>query len=345
MLFLTDLFYFCAVDMNTDTIFERFKDIRVLIVGDVMIDEYVWGNATRISPEAPVPVVNVEKTEIRLGGAANVALNVKSLGATPVLCGFVGNDYYGTLFYELLQKENLIQDGIFTVENRKTTVKTRIIAHHQHLLRVDAEQTDTVPYFAHEQMYEYIRSNTHSIDVVVFEDYDKGALDVHFIQSIIQLAKKHNIPVVVDPKFRNFTAYKECTLFKPNLKELKEGLHLNVNPQDLTQLQQAIHKVQEILSCQNVMITLSEYGVAIGNQKEFFHIPAHIRKIADVSGAGDTVVSVVALCMALKLPLQQVAELSNLAGGLVCEEVGVVPVNAEKLKIESKKLFYHNNVK
>jgi rfaE bifunctional protein kinase chain/domain len=338
MLLVTDLFYFCAIDMNTDTLFERFKDIKVLIIGDIMIDEYVWGNATRISPEAPVPVVSVEKREMRLGGAANVALNVKSLGATPILCGFVGNDYHGTLFYELLQKENLIQDGIFAIENRKTTIKTRIIAHHQHLLRIDAEQTDTVPNTAHEQLSEFIRNYINDIDVIVFEDYDKGSLNADFIQKITMLAKLHNIPVVVDPKFRNFMAYKECTLFKPNLKELKEGLHLNINSQDLTQLKEAIHKVQDALNCENVMITLSEHGVVIGNKDVFYHIPAHIRKIADVSGAGDTVVSVVALCMALKLPLQKVAELSNLAGGLVCEEVGVVPVNVEKLKIESQKI-------
>lgn len=323
--------------MNIDTLFERFKDVRVLIIGDVMTDEYVWGNATRISPEAPVPVVSVEKREMRLGGAANVAMNLKSLGATPVLCGFVGNDYHGRLFYELLQKENLIQDGIFAIENRKTTVKTRIIAHHQHLLRIDAEQTDTVPSSAHEQLSEFIRNRIHDTDVIVFEDYDKGALNADFIQQVIQLAKSHQVPVIVDPKFRNFMAYKECTLFKPNLKELKEGLHLNINPQNLTELKEAIHKVQTVLDCQNVMITLSEHGVAIGNKDVFYHVPAHVRKIADVSGAGDTVVSVVALCMALKLSLQKIAEISNLAGGLVCEEVGVVPVSVEKLKLEIEK--------
>jgi len=328
--------------MNTDTLFEQFKDISVLIIGDVMIDEYVWGNATRISPEAPVPVVSVEKREMRLGGAANVALNVKSMGATAILCGFIGNDYYGTQFYDLLKKENLTSEGIFEVENRKTTVKTRIIAHHQHLLRIDAEQTDIVPLSAHQQLFELIQNTIHNIDVIIFEDYDKGALEPHFIEQVTQLAKSRQIPVVVDPKFRNFTAYKECTLFKPNLKELKEGLHLNINPENITQLQEAIHTVQDVLSCENVMITLSEHGVVIGNKGTFYHVPAHVRKIADVSGAGDTVVSVIALCMALKLSLQKVAELSNLAGGLVCEEVGVVPVNVEKLKKEVQKLFYHN---
>lgn len=324
--------------MNINAVFESFKDIRVLIIGDVMIDEYVWGNTTRISPEAPVPVVSVEKKEMRLGGAANVALNIKSLGAQPILCGFVGKDYYGTQFYELMYKENLAQEGIFTIENRVTTVKTRIIAHHQQLLRIDAEQTDIVPYTAHEQLFTFIQNTIKKIDVIIFEDYDKGTLAPEFIQKLIALAKSHHIPVVVDPKLRNFTAYKECTLFKPNLKELREGLHLNINPENTMQLQEAIHKVQDILSCQNVMITLSEHGVAIGNKEVFYVIPAHVRKIADVSGAGDTVVSVVALCMALKLPLQKVAELSNLAGGLVCEEIGVVPINVEKLKEESKKI-------
>lgn len=325
--------------MDIDTLFERFKDIKVLIIGDVMIDEYVWGNATRISPEAPVPVVNVESREIRLGGAANVALNIKSLGAQPILCGFIGNDYHGTQFYELLAKEHLISEGIFVVDNRKTTVKTRIIAHNQQLLRVDAEQTDIVPIEAHHRLLTFIKNKIQDIDVIIFEDYDKGALEVNFIQEVTHLAKKENIPVVVDPKFRNFIAYKACTLFKPNLKELKEGLHLNVNPENLTQLQEAIHIIQNTLFCENVMITLSEHGVVAGNTEVFYHIPAHVRKIADVSGAGDTVISVIALGMALKLPLQKIAALSNLAGGLVCEEVGVVPINVEKLKKESKILF------
>ncbi|MCS7076995.1 MAG: D-glycero-beta-D-manno-heptose-7-phosphate kinase [Bacteroidia bacterium] len=326
--------------MNIEALFEHFKNINVLILGDVMVDEYIWGNATRISPEAPVPIVNVERNEIRLGGAANVALNIKSLAAKAILCGFVGNDYYGKQFYDLLDKENLSHEGVFTLQNRKTTVKTRVIAHHQHLLRIDAEQTDIVPYEAQQKLYAFVQNRIKQADIIIFEDYDKGALDQDFIKKTIQLAKENQVPVVVDPKFRNFLAYQGCTLFKPNLKELKEALHVYPNPRDKDDIKVAIHKVLEAINCENVMITLSEHGVAVGNRETFYYVPAHVRKIADVSGAGDTVISVVALCMALKLPLEYVAELSNLAGGLVCEEVGVVPINAEKLKKESQKLFH-----
>ncbi|MDW8301306.1 MAG: bifunctional ADP-heptose synthase [Bacteroidia bacterium] len=328
--------------MDIETLFEGFKKIKALVIGDVMIDEYVWGNATRISPEAPVPVVNVEKNEVRLGGAANVALNLKNLGAKPILCGFVGDNHYGKIFYEALYKENLSSEGIFTVKNRKTTVKTRVIAHHQHLLRIDAEQTDIVPQEFQNKLFEFIQSIISDIDVIVFEDYDKGALDAELIKKIIELAQKYEVPVTVDPKFRNFLAYQKCTLFKPNLKELKEGLHISPDPQDKNALHEAIKLISKTLSCQNVMITLSEHGVAIGNQQNFYYVPAHVRKIADVSGAGDTVISVASLCIALNLPLKEIAELSNLAGGLVCEEIGVVPIHAEKFKKESQKLFGFN---
>lgn len=324
--------------MTVQEIFNAFSHLKILVIGDVMVDEYVWGQAERISPEAPVPILRVERQEVRLGGAANVALNLKSLGAYPILCGYIGKDYYGKLFTQTLFKQGLGNEGILEVENRKTTVKTRVIAHTQQLLRIDAEQTDDVDETIQSSFLENIESLIPKCDALIFEDYDKGVLNKRVIQSIVKMAKKQGKPTIVDPKLRNFASYQQVTLFKPNLKELREGLNLKVNPKETQSLQEGLRKVLTTLTCENAMITLSEQGVVIGNEKEFYHIPAHIRKIADVSGAGDTVVSVAALGMALRLPLNIVAELANLAGGLVCEEVGVIPIARQKLQEEFSKL-------
>ncbi|MCC2548108.1 PfkB family carbohydrate kinase [Hymenobacter sp. BT175] len=319
-------------------LFAAFNRLTVLIVGDVMVDAYVWGKSTRLSPEAPVPVVNVSRTEQRLGGAANVALNVQALGATPLLCAVVGEDGGGDQLLRLLGQHELSAAGIVRSAERPTTVKQRILAAGQHLLRIDSEvETDlsVTEARALEARYETLLSQA---DVVVFEDYDKGVLNSASIARFIELARERGIPTVVDPKRRNFLAYQHCTLFKPNLKELREGLKMDFEntDDDQPQFEAAVARLREVLMPEIVLVTLSERGVYVDNGAARNHIPAHLRAISDVSGAGDTVISIAALCVALGLAPELLAALANLGGGLVCEQVGVVPIEKELLLQEAR---------
>jgi rfaE bifunctional protein kinase chain/domain len=320
---------------NIEQIFEDFNQLRVLIIGDVMIDSYLWGDVKRISPEAPVPIVNVKKREKRLGGAANVALNVKALGATPILCSIVGQDEDAQALLELMDEAKLPTEGILSSPHRITTIKHRILAGHQHILRVDSELTDPLIETDREQLLNFVLENLAKCDVIIFEDYDKGVLDTILIQQIIQAAHKAKIPTVVDPKKNNFFAYSGATLFKPNLKELREGLKIEINPKEDTQLDKAVTELKSQLNLEQALITLSELGVYLDAKTEKIKLPAHLRSIADVSGAGDTVISVAALSLALGLPPLQLAGLANLAGGLVCEYLGVVPIDKSKLLKEA----------
>ncbi len=317
------------------TVFDAFTRLRVLIVGDVMIDSYLWGDVNRISPEAPVPIVQVKKREKRLGGAANVALNVQSLGATPILCATVGKDTDGQDFLSILTENNLSAEGICQSADRITTVKHRILSGHQHLLRIDTEQTSGLSPIDEADLWERIAQILPTVQVVIFEDYDKGVLNESLIQKTIALAEKHHIPTIVDPKLRNFWHYKGATVFKPNLKELKEGLKSELNFKDLAEIKQEIAVLKSRLLVKQVLVTLSERGVYIDAEHGTHHIPAHLRSIADVSGAGDTVVSVAALGLGLGLTPMLMASLANLAGGLVCEHIGVVPITREALLAEA----------
>ncbi|MBU2652302.1 MAG: D-glycero-beta-D-manno-heptose-7-phosphate kinase [Bacteroidetes bacterium] len=323
---------------------EDFSKLKVLILGDVMIDAYLWGKVERISPEAPVPIVAVHKREERLGGAANVALNVKSLGAVPILCSVIGNDIKGDLFIKLLEKEGMDTTGIIKSSGRVTTTKFRIIGNNSQMLRVDEESTTELNAADTTSIVTVIKDilKQHKIDVLIFQDYNKGILTQKVIRKVIEMATESNIPVAVDPKIQNFSAYKGITLFKPNLKELKEGLKYDFNHRDIKELNQVVQKLQEKQQIQHALITMSEDGIYIssreGNQRYIHSIPAHRRSIADVSGAGDTVISVAALCLASRCMPYEIAAISNLAGGIVCEEIGVVPVKREKLMAELVRL-------
>ncbi|MBX0333297.1 D-glycero-beta-D-manno-heptose-7-phosphate kinase [Pontibacter sp. HSC-14F20] len=321
---------------NLEDIFSAFDSLTVLIVGDVMIDSYLWGKSTRISPEAPVPIVNVVKREKRLGGAANVALNVQAMGATPLLCSVIGDDPDGGDFLRLMEERNLSTEGIVQSPERVTTIKHRIIAGGQQLLRVDAEIEHNLADYEERHLEEHYLKLLERADVIVFEDYDKGVFSEQNITRFIQLANERGIPSVVDPKKKNFLSYKGCTLFKPNLKELKEGLKVDFADENLPAFEEAVAQLQKRLETQQVLVTLSERGVFVANGEEKTYIPAHRRAISDVSGAGDTVISISALCMALKTSLPFMAGLSNLGGGLVCEQVGVVPVDRNRLFSEAK---------
>jgi rfaE bifunctional protein kinase chain/domain len=316
-----------------NNIFEKFNSLNILIIGDVMIDSYIWGKVDRISPEAPVPIVRVTKKENRLGGAANVALNIQSLGAKPLICAVIGDDIDGENLLSLLKNQGLSEEGIIKIKERPTTVKTRIIAHNQQIVRVDAEtesnliDSDTLMVF--EKIKQIIAG--HKINAIIFEDYDKGLISENLISQTVKLAQAQGIITVVDPKKRNFNDYKGVNLFKPNLKELKEGLKINLDPKNIKQVEQAVESLKKLLGAKSVMLTLSENGVYISSESGNKHIKAHKRDIADVSGAGDTVIATAALCLAAGLNELKTAEIANLAGGLVCEHVGVVPIDKGRL--------------
>ena len=325
-------------------LFESFSKLNVLIIGDVMVDSYLWGDVDRISPEAPVPVVSITKRENRLGGAANVALNIKSMGANPVLCSVVGDDEKGEEFIKLLKEQNMDSSGILKSKNRITTTKFRVIGNNMQLLRVDEEIDSELDKADKESLLgkfsEIIEKK--NIDVIVFQDYDKGVIDSDLISEVVSRAEELQIPVTVDPKRRNFLKYKGVTLFKPNLKELSEGLKTEINKDKQEELEKAVAGLKELINAKIVMITLSEDGIFVeyseNGGKHINVFPSHVRAISDVSGAGDTVISVASLCLAAGCDPATVANIANLAGGLVCEEVGVVPVDREKLLKETLKL-------
>ena len=321
-------------------IFESFNQMNVLIIGDVMIDGYVWGKVDRISPEAPVPVLSVAKKEDRLGGAANVALNIQSMGAKPILCSVIGDDENGKKFIALLNNLNISAEGILKSKDRITTLKTRVIKDQQHLLRIDEEIDQPLNLQEENNFIENVKNiiASHKIDVIIFQDYDKGVLTNHNIEKLISIAQNAGIKTVVDPKKRNFLTYKNVGLFKPNLKELKDGLKIEFNHLSDDQLVAASKELKNKINANAVLITLSEHGVFLMDSENNYKIPAHIRNISDVSGAGDTVISVAALCYAGEMPNEKIAAIANLAGGLVCEKVGVVPINKLALLSEAAAL-------
>lgn len=330
--------------MTTDfqQIFESFRRYKILIIGDVMVDSYIWGSVSRISPEAPVPIVNVTKRERRLGGAANVALNVKALGATPILCSVIGQDEESNFLTALLQQENLSTEGLISSPERITTIKHRILSGSQHMLRIDSEMTNPIAPSEADALLNRVADLLPQADAIIFEDYDKGVLEQPTIQALIDMASRAGIPTIVDPKKKNFMSYAGCTLFKPNLKELQEGLGLSFPRQDVEALRKATRLLKEKMNVQSAMITLSEDGVFITNYQEEHHLPAHKREIADVSGAGDTVISTAALCLVAGLPLKLIGGISNLSGGLVCEYLGVAPVPTARLLSETERVFGKN---
>lgn len=324
---------------KTHESFKKFDKMRCLIIGDVMVDSYIWGAVNRMSPEAPVPVFEVEKRENRLGGAANVALNIQSLGATPVLCGVVGSDSKGKIFKDLLTGLNLSIKGIFEDISRSTTSKTRVIGDKGHLLRVDEEELSLISGEIKASLIAFVKSEiSKGIDVVIFEDYDKGVLDEQFIQQVISLTTEKGIPTCVDPKKNNFTCYQGATLFKPNFKELTEGLNTDLEKEDFSGIIQLGKKFLQNHDINQVLVTLSEHGMMLIDSDNSYHVKALKRNILDVSGAGDTVISTAALALAAGFKDNDVAVLANLAGGVVCEDMGVVPIVKEVLIREYKSL-------
>ncbi len=328
------------MDINLKAYFEKFSSVKPLVIGDVMLDSYMWGEINRISPEAPVPIVEVKKREDRLGGAANVLRNFISLGCTPLLCSVIGKDKAGDVFRERLNHHKLKQDYLLVSEERPTTQKTRVISEQQQVLRVDEEITNDLSDDEELSLLSKIQSalNNEDISVVILEDYNKGVLTEKVIHQVIDWCKEKSIPVTVDPKKKNFWAYKEVSLFKPNLREIEDGLKEEIDPSSKHSLDEACAKLQKRLNAEMALITLSEHGVYVNHQGNSEVIPAEKREIADVSGAGDTVIAVASICLALGMDAEHIAKLSNLAGGLVCEKVGVVPITSDTLLKEAKSL-------
>ena len=327
--------------VDFDKLFSDISKMKVAVIGDVMLDTYWWGNVERISPEAPVPVVAVDKREKRIGGAGNVALNVHALGATVAMLTILGDDEDGVQLRQLLQDKNIDTRFIFESKKRITTNKIRIISRNQQMMRLDAEHTEDIDETdgtkLHNQIEKYILSE--KPDVVILEDYNKGILTKNIIEHTIGLCNKNNIPVTVDPKRKNFFSYRKATLFKPNLHEAIASLNLitgKVSPELLADIHS---QIKEKLDHNISLITLSEKGIFYQENNKTNIIPSHRRNIADVSGAGDTVIAVASMVYAATKDINLVAEVANIAGGIVCEEVGTVAIDKEKLLDECKRLI------
>ncbi len=321
--------------------FEAFVGKKVMIIGDVMVDAYQWGDVNRISPEAPVPIISSTKKESRLGGAANVALNIKALGGEPIVCSVIGTDESGaTLKYLFEEKRGISTKHLIESDERVTTIKTRILSGYQQLLRIDEEMDTYLGAELEKHFIEVIkkRIDENSIHAVIFEDYDKGVITPIVIKEIIDYCNLKNILTLCDPKHRNFDYYSNLSVFKPNFKEFCNGIHTRIAKNDFVQLKEKAKEFREERNFKNLIITLSEHGVLVDGDKTEI-IPAQKRDISDVSGAGDTVISVLTMCLCAGLDVVQASKVANIAGGMVCEKVGIVPVDKQHLLEECKRLL------
>ncbi len=327
--------------MDFDKLFQNFSNCKVGVIGDVMLDTYWWGHVERISPEAPVPVVSLDKRELRIGGAGNVALNLVSLGAKTSIFSVIGEDEAGKALDGLMTAQGIDTSYIICSHARKTTDKTRIISRNQQMMRLDAETTIDLNTAAEEALIDRVKDyiTAEKPAVIIFEDYNKGVLTERVITEIITLCSEHKIITAVDPKRKNFFSYKGVTIFKPNLKEVKDGLNLLVDEPDISSLKNIHQLLKDQLHHQISFITLSEKGVFFQDTDTANIIASHLRRIADVSGAGDTVIAVAALLYATTADVKLMAAVANIAGGLVCEEVGTAAINKEKLLRECRLLL------
>ncbi|TSA43517.1 MAG: carbohydrate kinase [Chitinophagaceae bacterium] len=319
-----------------EKLFQQMAQTKVGVIGDVMLDTYWWGTVDRISPEAPVPVVAVSKKEQRIGGAGNVALNIKAMGAPVTMLSVIGKDEDGDQLAALLEKEGIGASYLVQSTARITTNKIRIISRNQHMMRLDAEMSADMEKADEEKLIYAIENfiAAEQPDVMILEDYNKGVLTPRVIEAVISLCKKQGIITTVDPKRKNFFSYTGVDVFKPNWKEVKEGLNILVEKISESLLKDIHVQLEDRLKHKISLITLSEKGVFYQQDADARLISTHIRNVADVSGAGDTVIAIASLVYAASRDMHLMAEVANIAGGLVCEEVGTVAINRDKLFAE-----------
>jgi D-glycero-beta-D-manno-heptose-7-phosphate kinase len=327
--------------MNVAGLFESFSRIKVGVVGDVMLDTYMWGHVERISPEAPVPVVSLDKKELRIGGAGNVALNIQSLGATAFLLTVTGDDKDAHQLDELFHANRINSSYSLKSSRRLTTNKTRIISRNQQMMRLDSEITTDLDREEEQLLLASFKKfiDTEKPDIVILQDYNKGVLTENVIKEVIRICREANVLTAVDPKRKNFFAYKQADIFKPNLKEVKDGLNLLISDADKPMLEEIHNKLKAEIHHKISFITLSEKGVFYKDDERAGVIPSHLRNVADVSGAGDTVIAVASLAYAATRDVHLMAEMANIAGGLVCEVVGTAAIDRQKLLHECKLLL------
>ncbi|MEJ2194020.1 MAG: D-glycero-beta-D-manno-heptose-7-phosphate kinase [Ignavibacteriaceae bacterium] len=307
-----------------------FEGKRIAIIGDMMLDGYFWGDVKRISPEAPVPVMEVEEEFFRFGGAANVALNILKLGGIPIPIGVIGYDNYGTIFTSLLNEMNIENDGIFTDTDRPTTTKTRVIADNHHVVRIDKESKKPLSEEIERKLSIFLTGLINSLDGIILQDYNKGVLTKSFIQKTVSLANQLGITITVDPKFDNFFEYRNVTVFKPNRKETESILGMKMESDEDVSF--AGNELLSRLNAKYILLTLSEEGIAVfAKDKPEKRMPTKARKVADVSGAGDTVISTLTMALAAGADIYEASTLANYGAGIVCGEVGIVPIEKEKL--------------
>ncbi len=309
----------------------EFLNKRIAVIGDLMIDQYIWGSVKRISPEAPVPIVEIKNESNSLGGAANVANNLHRLGVTVVPIGVIGDDEDGQALLKLAVQSGFEKGGIFTDPSRPTTVKSRIIAHNQHVVRVDRELKTEIPENIEQNIITFLESEIPNLDALIFEDYNKGLLTSNLIRKAIALAHENHILTTVDPKFNHFLEYKGVTLFKPNRKETEEATAQVIK--GIESCVAAAINLREKLGCQNILITLGEEGMVLVNHKNHFtQIPTRAKRVHDVSGAGDTVISTLTACLASGATIAEAAHMANFAASVVIAEIGAVPIDPQMLQ-------------
>lgn len=303
---------------------------KIAVIGDMMLDGYYWGDVSRVSPEAPVPVVEIEKEFFRFGGAANVALNIKKLGGNAIPIGIIGNDSDGKIFSKLLKNENIDDSGIFIDNTRPTTTKTRVIADKQHVVRIDKESKNYIGNKFEKRILNFLQKNIASVSAIILQDYNKGVLTEFLIDEIIKLANENKKIITVDPKFINFKNYKNVTVFKPNRKETENILGIRI--QSDNDISIAGNNLLNMLNAKYILLTLGDKGLTLFEKgKSEIKIPTKARKVADVSGAGDTVISTLTLALSCGATIEESAYIANYAAGIVCGEIGIVPIEKEKL--------------
>ncbi|MFN3385187.1 MAG: D-glycero-beta-D-manno-heptose-7-phosphate kinase [Candidatus Thermochlorobacter sp.] len=321
-------------------IFRSFERQRIAVIGDVMLDRYIFGSVSRISPEAPVPVIDVSSISYRLGGAANVAMNIHALGAQALLFGVIGRDDDGSMLISEMNAEDFSPEFLIVDSTRPTTCKTRVIAQNHHIVRIDSELRKPISHEIEESLFNSLAAHIEEIDAIIFEDYNKGVLTPSLISRVTTLARKHRIPIAVDPKRDNFFAYQRCTLFKPNLKETSDALGEKFSNTD-EDTSRACALLRQRLKSDYVLLTRSDKGATVYNG-EAVHIPSVALEVADVSGAGDTVIAVATMGLAAGLDIFLAARIANFAAGIVCAEVGAVAVDKQKLFNYCKKYLTSN---